>query len=156
MDALPEQRVLAEVMRMEGFAPELLSEIAHEIVFDGGHDTHKLKPQDILDAMANKSDAPWSEIAWGLGESVVGYFCEFKEKQPSKREAIKLLVCITILGLSCRHGQANRFVNASTSLFELVVAIGDVVWDHRLDGLAMALRNWQEGDEKDTLRKRWS
>jgi len=37
----------------------------------------------------------------------------------------------------------------------LVAAIGDLVWDQRLDVMAMALRNWQAGDEKDTGRKRW-
>lgn len=155
MDTLPEQRVLAEIMRMEGFGPELLPELADEIVFDGGHDMHRLKPQDMLDALANKPDAPWRDIAWGLGESFACYFCEFKEKQPSKREAMKLLMCITIFGLSCRHGQSHQFENASTWLFPLVAAIGDLVWDQRLDVMAMALRNWQAGDEKDTGRKRW-
>lgn len=155
MTALPEQNIIAELLKWADFGSEMLSELAQEIVDDGGYDMHMLKPQDILDALANKPEAPWWDIVFGLGENFAGYVGEFEGKQPSKREAIKLFICIAIFGLSCEHGQSHHFVNKSDFLFRLLPSLDLIPCDPRMDLMAMALRRWQDGDERDLGRKRW-
>ena len=155
MTGLPETNILAELLKCAGFGPDLLPDLAREIVSDGGIDMQPLKPQDILDALANKPDAPWSDIAWGLNETFAGYIHEFEATSPSKREAIKLLMGIAIFGLSCQHGQSHQFDHASDKVFRLLPKLDVWPCDPRMDLMAMALRRWQDGDERDLGRKRW-
>lgn len=155
MTANPELKVLAEIMRMEEFGPDVLAELASEIVADGGHDTKDLKPQDILDALGDKPGVPWREVAFGIGELFAGYVAvDFKDRKPTKREALKVLMCVTVFGIACRHGQAFRFDNHFNWILDLMARTDKVIWDERLRVLAHAIESWKQGEEQERAQRK--
>lgn len=149
-----EMDVLVDVMRVEKFGPEVLGELALEIVEDGGIDTMSMRPQDILDALEDRPGVPWWDVSFAIGELFAGYVVtDFMDRKPNKREAFKLLMCVTVFGIACRHGYASRFDHCFGSVLELMVRTEGVIWDERLRLLAYAIENWKRGEQQERAQR---
>jgi hypothetical protein len=92
-----------EVSLEENFLPRAI----RALIKFGGVDSEKLSPEDVVAAIEDRDDAPWSDLWWSLDETV-GYFALI-ESPEEWTEMTRVLVFIygVAMSHSLRRGHGD-------------------------------------------------